>query len=163
MCCYHRCKFPFYSKTNRYDANACASVDYISPKHSRFPSKWYIWTFIPFDIISLVLQAIGGAMSSTSNGDSNAGVQIALAGLSIQVITLFVFVVLVVDYSVRSRTIWKKLQLPARFKVFCGGLALATILILVRCAYRIFELSEGYSQESESLRDEPLFIGLESV
>lgn len=102
-------------------------------------------------------------MSSTSNGDSNAGVQIALAGLSIQVITLFVFVVLVLDYFVRSRSVWKGAQLPTRFKVFCSALALATILIFARCAYRIYELSEGYSQDSEALRDEPLFIGLESV
>lgn len=28
---------------------------------------------------------------------------------------------------------------------------------------RVFELSEGYSQDSEALRDQPLFIGLEGV
>jgi hypothetical protein len=101
-------------------------------------------------------------MSSQSNGKSNVGVNIALAGLSIQVITLFVFCVLVVDYFIRSRSVWTKTPLPTRFKVFCGTLALATILILIRCAYRIYELSEGYSRNSTALRDEGLFIGLES-
>jgi hypothetical protein len=139
------------------------SIGYLSPKHSRFAPKWFIWTFIPFDIVSLILQAIGGAMSSTSDGASSAGVNIALAGLCIQVITLFVFCVLVVDYLIRSRSVWMKAQLPTRFKVFCSALALATILILIRCAYRIYELSEGYSRDSTALRDEGLFIGLESV
>jgi hypothetical protein len=102
-------------------------------------------------------------MSSTSNGASSAGVNIALAGLCIQVITLFIFCVLVIDYFIRSRSVWRKAQLPTRFKVFCIALALGTILILIRCAYRIFELSEGYSRVSTALRDEGLFIGLESV
>jgi len=119
--------------------------------------------FIPSDIISLILQAVGGAMSSTSNGDSDVGVNIALAGLSLQVATLVIFLLLVIDYFIRSRSIWSQAQLSTRFKVFCAALAVATVLILIRCAYRIFELSEGYSQTSEALRDEPLFIGLESV
>jgi len=102
-------------------------------------------------------------MSSTSNGASSAGVNIALAGLSFQVFTLVVFVVLVVDFAVRSRSVWRDAQLSTRFKVFCGGLAAATLFIFIRCSYRIYELSEGYSRDSEALRDEPLFIGLESV
>lgn len=139
------------------------SVNYISPKASRFPPKLYYWLFIPADITSLILQAVGGAMSSTSNGDSSAGVNIALAGLSLQVATLVIFSLLVLDYFIRSRSIWRQAQLSTRFKVFCAALAAATVLILIRCAYRIFELSEGYSRTSEALRDEPLFIGLESV
>ncbi|KAF2670790.1 RTA1-domain-containing protein [Microthyrium microscopicum] len=138
-------------------------ITYLSPSHSRFAPKLFIWIFIPFDILSLVLQAIGGAMSSSSNGKSSTAVNIALAGLSIQVITLFFFCVLIVDYAIRSRSVWTKAALPTRFKVFCGFLALATILILIRCSYRIFELSEGYSRNSKALRDEGLFIGLESV
>lgn len=102
-------------------------------------------------------------MSSTSNGDSDAGVNIALAGLSFQVATLVAFVVLVVDYLIRSRSVWLRAGFDSRFKLFCAGLALATLTILIRCVYRIYELSEGYSRDSEALRDEPLFIGLESV
>lgn len=102
-------------------------------------------------------------MSSESSGSSSTGVNIALAGLSIQVITLFAFCVLVTDYFIRSRSVWMKTDLSTRFKVFCGALALATILILTRCSYRIFELSKGYSDDSKALRDQGLFIGLESV
>lgn len=102
-------------------------------------------------------------MSSTSNGDSQAGVDIALAGLSFQVITLTFFSVCVLDYMWLSRRTWKNTQVPARFISFCVWLALATIFILIRCSYRVYELSEGYSRDSEALRDEPLFIALEGV
>lgn len=111
-------------------------------------------------------------MSSTSNGSSDAGVNIALAGLAFQVATLVVFVTMTVDYFVRSRDVWMRpnskarrihVQLPTRFLVFVSFLSLATLLILVRCCYRVYELNEGYSRNSEALRDEGLFIGLESV
>lgn len=102
-------------------------------------------------------------MSSTSNGKSSKGVNIALAGLAFRVFTLTVFVLLVIDYFVRSRPAWRYSKPSARLSVFMSATALATILILVRCAYRIYELSKGYSRGSKALRDQSLFIGLESV
>lgn len=102
-------------------------------------------------------------MSSTSNGRSDAGVNIALAGLAFQVATLAAFVALVIDYGVRSRSVWTAVHLPRRFVVFVTFLFAATILILIRCCYRVYELSEGYSRDSEALRDETTFIVLESV
>lgn len=90
-------------------------------------------------------------------------VDIALAGLIFQVITLVAFIVGVFDYMFRSRSVWMSVQLPTRFKVFCAALSLATITITIRCCYRIYELAGGYSRENEGLRDEPLFIALESV
>lgn len=54
-------------------------------------------------------------------------------------------------------------KVPGRFINFCVWLALATVFILIRCCYRVYELSEGYSRDSEALRDEPLFIALEGV
>ncbi|KAK3687100.1 hypothetical protein LTR37_019167 [Vermiconidia calcicola] len=138
-------------------------VQYISPKVSRVPPKVYYYTFIPCDIIALILQAVGGAMSSTSNGASDVGVNIALAGLAFQVITLVAFSTACADYMILSRRVWQAAALPTRFKVFCAFFTLATLLILIRCSYRVYELSEGYTSESEALRDQPLFIGLEGV
>ena len=102
-------------------------------------------------------------MSSSSSGDSSAGVNIALAGLALQVVTLVAFILLVVDFVIRSRGVWSQKQLPNQFKIFCAALTAATLLILIRCTYRVYELSEGYSRDSEALRDEGTFIGLESV
>ena len=129
------CSNPF-----RISRLTCASARYISPRASRFPPVLFYWIFIPCDIISLILQAVGGAMSSTSNGRSTAGVNIALAGLCFQVATLAMFIVAVVDYMFRARSVWKSVPLSRRFKNFCAWLALATVLILVRCCYRVYEL-----------------------
>ena len=138
-------------------------INYISPQHSRIQPRWIYWLFISADIISLVLQAVGGSMSSSSNGASQAGVNIALGGLAFQVATLFFFCITVVDFAFRSRKVWLNFQLAGRFKLFCVFLGVATLLIWIRCCYRVFELSEGYSSTSVALRDQPLFIGLESV
>jgi hypothetical protein len=111
----------------------------------------------------LILQAVGGAISSSTDKDSSIGVNIALAGLGLQVATLVAFIVLVVDYLVRSKVVWSKINFTTRFRVFALALATATILILVRCCYRVYELNQGYQRTSSALRDQGLFIGLESV
>ena len=50
-------------------------------------------------------------------------------------------------------------NVDGRFKIFAGFLALATLLILIRCAYRIDELSDGYN--GPLIHNEGLFIALE--
>ncbi|KAJ9607399.1 hypothetical protein H2200_008472 [Cladophialophora chaetospira] len=139
------------------------SVVYVSIESSRLRPNWFYYIFIPCDIVSLILQAAGGALSSTSNGSSDVGVNVALAGLGFQVFTLAVFSGLVVDYAHGSRSVWSRVALPRRFLIFIISASLATILIFVRCCYRLYELNGGYSRDSKALRDENLFIGLESV
>lgn len=51
--------------------------------------------------------------------------------------------------------------LSRRMWAFIGGLYGATLAILARCAFRCFELQEGY--DGEAVKDEGLFIGLEGV
>lgn len=101
-------------------------------------------------------------MSSTSSGGSGAAVDIAIAGLSFQVITLVAFNALAIDYAI---CYWKAerrtARLPPKFKVFLAFLIFAMVLIFIRCAFRIDELSEGY--EGELIHNEKLFIALESV
>ncbi|KAL8916347.1 MAG: hypothetical protein Q9208_008571 [Pyrenodesmia sp. 3 TL-2023] len=141
------------------------SILYLGPQYARFRPKAYYWIFIPCDILSLVLQSVGGALSSTSEGDSSAAVNVSIAGLSFQVFTLLVFIALTFEYAYR----WQKARratpsptpLSRAFKVFVGFLSLATVLILIRCIYRIDELSEGYS--GDLIHNEGLFIGLEGV
>lgn len=138
---------------------------YLGPEHARFRPKAYYWIFIPCDILSLVLQSIGGALSSTSSGGSKTAVDVSITGLSFQVFTLLVFIGLTLEFSFR----WRKAQrtTPDRkpvsrsFKVFVCFLSLSTLLILIRCIYRIDELSDGYN--GPLIHDQGLFIGLEGV
>jgi hypothetical protein len=140
-----------------------SSIIFIAPDLSRFAPRTVYRTFIPLDFTSLILQAVGGAISSSTDKDSSIGVNIALAGLGLQVATLVALIVLVVDYLVRSKVVWSKINFTTRFRVFALALATATILILVRCCYRVYELNQGYQRTSSALRDQGLFIGLESV
>ena len=66
----------------RCDTDGVDSVVYLGPQYGRFSPKLYYWIFIPCDIFSLCLQAVGGALSSTSSGTSNVAVDVSKAGLS---------------------------------------------------------------------------------
>jgi hypothetical protein len=138
------------------------SIEYFSPALSRIRPKLFYWIFIPCDIFCLTLQAAGGALSSTSFGSSKIGVDLALAGLSLQVVVLVVFCGFFADYMIRySRSARQAKEFGIRMKVFFGFLSLAILLILARCAYRVDELSEGW--EGPLISNEDLFIGLEGV
>ncbi|KAF2225151.1 RTA1 like protein-domain-containing protein [Elsinoe ampelina] len=128
---------------------------------SRFAPRWWYAIFIPADLVSLVLQAAGGALSSTSSGSNSVGVDISVAGLSFQVVTLFVFSVACGDYAVRFKRTHGVKGLSKAFKIFAGFLAAAIVLIFIRCAYRIEELRLGY--RSDLITNEGLFIALEGV
>lgn len=138
----------------------------LSPTSAQLRPALYYQIFIPCDFVCLILQAIGGAFSSQSNGSSQAGVNIGLAGLSLQVVVLFVFIILSIQYAFHYRRDVKagkvsSAGLDGKFKFFLVCLSLATTVIFVRCAFRIYELSEGY--DGAAFHDEGLFIGLEGV
>lgn len=119
----------------------------------------------PCDIFSLVLQSVGGALSSTSSGGSKTAVDVSIAGLSFQVFTLCVFIALGIEFAVRytkaQRVEQGKMPLPTSFKMFVVFLTAAITFILIRCAYRIDELSNGYN--GPLIHNEPLFIALEGA
>jgi phosphatidylglycerophosphate synthase len=94
------------------------------------------------------------------------GVDMALVGLSLQVFTTVIFCSFFADYLIRyfRSEIYRSgsgAKMDRRSKLFFGFLALAILLILARCAYRLAELHDGY--RGGLIRDEALFIGLEGV
>lgn len=68
---------------------------------SRLRPATYTITFISFDLFSLVLQAVGGAIASSNNNRSSqqAGINIMIAGLAFQVVSLFFFMCLCADFG----------------------------------------------------------------
>ncbi|ROW12749.1 hypothetical protein VMCG_00660 [Cytospora schulzeri] len=151
------------------------TVTVFGPQLSRFNPKLFYWVFIICDMVSLILQGAGGALSAASSGANKAGVDLALTGLILQVATLVIFCALYVDY------LWRLFKSPAfraranraspsrimsfsaRMKVFYAFEGLAIVMILLRCAFRVHELSKGYTPSNKVLRHENLFIGLEGV
>lgn len=134
--------------------------------------------FIPCDVVSLILQAVGGAMAATaahSHDSADIGSNIMVGGLAFQVFTMLVFITASLDFALRTYRRHKALgsaalsQDPAlvrmrstlRFKLFLGALALASLLILWRSAFRVAELSEGWT--GPIMADQGMFIGFEGV
>ncbi|KAH7200149.1 RTA1 like protein-domain-containing protein [Fusarium oxysporum] len=137
-------------------------INFVDPNVSRFSPKYFYWIFIPSDIISLILQAVGGAVSvvSTAKDDVKTGEDISIAGLVFQVVTLLCFVGLFIDYVIRASKSPARYRLTKPILTFLFFLFLSTIFILIRCGYRIAELNGGYF--SAIFRDEGLYIALES-
>ncbi|KAF9879484.1 hypothetical protein CkaCkLH20_03027 [Colletotrichum karsti] len=139
------------------------TINHLDPSLSRVRPKLFYWIFIPADIVSLILQAVGGGSSSVSTTKEavDRGVNISLAGLVFQVFSLLVFSILFADYIIRYNRSIGRSKMNGRLKIFLLFLGLSTLFILLRCVYRIVELHEGYF--SHWFRDEAPFIAMESA
>ncbi|TPX07427.1 uncharacterized protein E0L32_002103 [Thyridium curvatum] len=139
-------------------------INHLDASLSRIKPKLLYIIFIPCDIISLILQAVGGALSVVASTRSGveSGEHISLAGLIFQVIALGTFTIIFIDYLFRYRRAQRRSggRVSRRTSVFLRFLFLSVVLILIRCVYRIIELQGGYF--SATFRNEGLFIGLES-
>ncbi|KAI9651853.1 MAG: hypothetical protein M1829_002125 [Trizodia sp. TS-e1964] len=147
------------------------------PENSLIAPESYTRIFIPCDLISLILQAVGGAMASIESGDgtgdTSLGSHIMVAGLSFQVFTLLCFILLCSIFAVRTVSRMRAmgdaaleprhaaLRASWKFRLFLVAIALATVCIFVRSIYRVIELAEGW--RGELIKNEDLFIGLEGV
>lgn len=141
------------------------------PHLSFFKPRTYTLIFCGCDIISLVLQALGGGVAATANthSASNLGKNIMLAGLGFQVFSLILFAVCAGEFAFR---VWKNqgswnprytsLVNSTLFKCFLLGLVVASVTIFVRSVYRCAELSGGFNGDLFT-SDEALFMVLEGV
>jgi len=74
-------------------------------QHSRLKPRTYSLFFVGCDLLSLVLQAVGGALAATSDTtqDAHRGVNIMIAGLAFQIVSLLLFMALWGDFALRAR------------------------------------------------------------
>lgn len=138
---------------------------------SRLRPSMYTWIFISCDILSLVLQGAGGGLAAAADPGSSlqdVGTDMMIAGVIFQVVVLVIFGAAVVDYFIRTNRRRGQLSSDAlslaastRFRLFIGAIVVAYLGILIRCAYRIPELTGGW--RSELMRNETDFIVLEGV
>ncbi|KAH6643617.1 RTA1 like protein-domain-containing protein [Boeremia exigua] len=151
-------------------------VSTFGTENSRIKPLSYPRIFIPCDIASLVLQALGGGIASAKthqNENPTLGNNIMIAGLAFQVLTLFIFIVLALDFATRTIGRIRKLGQNAldprhaklrdswQFKGFIIALSFATLCIFTRCVYRVAELSEGWN--GHLIKTQRYFIGLEGA
>ncbi|KAI4254286.1 MAG: hypothetical protein L6R42_007263 [Xanthoria sp. 1 TBL-2021] len=146
------------------------------PENSRIKPLSYPRIFIPCDILSLVLQALGGGMASAashSNKNPETGNHIMVTGLAVQVFTLLVFMLLCTDFAIRTVVRMNRMGEAAldpthaalrgsmKFRLFLVALTLSTICIFIRSVYRVVELGEGW--DGALIKNQTLFIVLEGV
>ncbi|KAL5001711.1 sphingoid long-chain base transporter [Aspergillus recurvatus] len=158
---------------------------------SRIKQRSYSLIFVACDIVSLLLQAAGGAIT-TSNDSSTvqAGINIMIAGLASQVASLTLYLAICLDLA------WRIYRLTSQFKhpgptatddvsedPFINRIALnpqyagirasrtwaaflvlqglATVCIYIRSVFRVAELSNGF--DSHLANDEVAFMVLEGT
>ncbi|KAF2023436.1 RTA1-domain-containing protein [Setomelanomma holmii] len=122
---------------------------------SYFKPRTVALVFMTSDFISLVLQAGGGAIADTSVGTAKlTGINIMIAGLFLQAVSLSVFLLFLAYFAMKCRGNSLDMD-PAKiacrnrglFKVFLFSLVIDTVAILVRSIFRVAELWEGFAGE----------------
>ncbi|KAG0647624.1 Efflux pump [Hyphodiscus hymeniophilus] len=130
----------------------------------------YPWIFISCDILSLLLQAIGGATAATANTPSGSatGGHIMLAGIVFQVATFTFLYILTAMFIFKLRRGLPSLTAEAStvlfsrdLKIFATAIFVSSLAVYVRCVYRIAELAQGWA--NEIMRDQTGYIVLDGV
>ncbi|KJA14175.1 hypothetical protein HYPSUDRAFT_49380 [Hypholoma sublateritium FD-334 SS-4] len=132
----------------------------LGPEYSRLRPRLYTIIFTSSDVISLVVQALGGGVASGANSDSVAttGANIILAGIIIQLVIIVIYGILATEFYVRYTSAESRLTkesidgaqstprapLTRDIVIMCLALALSTSLLLIRAIYRVAELADGW-------------------
>ncbi|KAF5568426.1 RSB1 [Fusarium phyllophilum] len=125
----------------------------------------YLWIFCTCDVISLVVQAIGGGLASAAvnkvNGNTDPGTNTMVAGIVFQLASMSVFVALAIDFLIRSTRrgmlkSGKKSSIP-----ILSAMTLSLLSIYLRSIYRTIELSQGWT--GYLITHERYFIALEGA
>ncbi|KAF8915184.1 RTA1 like protein-domain-containing protein [Mucidula mucida] len=124
-------------------------------QYSRLSPKWYIILFCCCDIISLVVQAIGGGSAATAvstDGDPEKGGHIMLGGIVFQMATITVYALCAAEFFFRyfsdkpipGRDLTRG-HLTRKLQLLSGAVAFSTVLLFIRAVYRTIELVDGWT------------------
>lgn len=141
-------------------------------KYSVLKPMIYNAIFTTCDVISLVVQAAGGGDAAanvrTAKGPRTGG-WIMVAGIAFQVLVLLVFIIMFawVNYHIMTDTPanWDPKFETNRhrvlFKFWIPSVCVSLLFLLIRSAYRIAELSEGWT--GHLMRTERYFLILDGL
>jgi len=129
----------------------CKLVPKAGREHSRLRPRTLVIYLVTVDIISLVLQGVGGGKSGAAGDSGNdqeleTGRNIYLAGISFQLANTIVFTYLVFEYFYRiSKSVGSiRSYGGSPLLLTLVGLMLTNVLIVLRNCFREAELSEGF-------------------
>jgi hypothetical protein len=121
-------------------------IGMVGRQYSLLAPKWYTLIFVIADLISLIVQAVGGgqaAVAAQTNSDTTNGTHIMIAGICWQMFSMSVYVLLAILYVFRISK--AKVVLSQNMKIFLGGMGIITLMIFIRCIYRTVELQAGWN------------------
>ncbi|KAG5366275.1 Protein RTA1 [Yarrowia sp. B02] len=130
--------------------------------YSRVAPLVYTIIFVCCDLISIVIQAIGGGISATAlydNKDTDDGTHIMVAGMAFQVFTMSVFFLMTTDFlwrvhkGIRNPNVMDSrandpeivaIRESPKMKYFVIAVYIAFGFVFTRSVYRVVELAEGW-------------------
>lgn len=110
----------------------------------------YLYIFCTADLISLVVQAIGGGMAAsryaqTPPGDTTIATNIMVAGIVFQLFAIVVFSVLFALVIVRALKTHSPLLNTLKMKWLIAAIVFSVTCVVIRSIYRTIELLQGWT------------------
>lgn len=133
-------------------------------KSSILSPAMYLWIFCTCDVLSLVIQAIGGGMASSEsdqNEDTKPGTDIMVAGIIFQLASITVFVVFASDFIRRVLQQHSLSSMNGTIVPLMGAMIFSILCIYIRSIYRTIELLQGWS--GYLITHERYFIALDGA
>ncbi|PLB36152.1 RTA1 domain-containing protein [Aspergillus candidus] len=125
----------------------------------------YLWIFCTCDVISLIVQAIGGGMASAEtgkpNGNTDPGTHIMVAGIVFQMFSITVFVACAADFVRRCLRYRLLKTVSGSLVPLFAAMIFSVLCIYTRSIYRTIELSEGWS--GYLITNERYFVALDGA
>ncbi|KAJ4139553.1 hypothetical protein NW765_003456 [Fusarium oxysporum] len=147
-------------------------VYYFIPSQSllRMPAATLAAIFVGLDILSFIVQLIGGSMSGPGSppDEQMKAVHIYMGGIGLQEFFIVIFVVLCSLFQRKMHTIERQNQGIKAFVTSDWGMLLCTLyfslaMISVRIIYRLIEFSGGMGQDNALVTHEVYFYILEAA
>ncbi|GAA6001884.1 RTA1 domain-containing protein [Rhodotorula paludigena] len=122
-------------------------INNVARDNSWLSGNWFKTVFIIADVVSLVIQAVGGGMAGSAVGTTNEaqmrnGSNIMLAGIVVQLAVMVFYTGYMAVWYWKSRP--EVAAQGRKIQIMLGGLLAASIGIIIRGCYRTPELEEGF-------------------
>ncbi|KDQ16601.1 hypothetical protein BOTBODRAFT_30523 [Botryobasidium botryosum FD-172 SS1] len=137
----------------------------LGPQYSRLGPRLYTIIFCTVDLVSLIVQAVGGGAASAATTPEGAerGGRVMLGGIIVQLAALALYSFLAIEFLIRfythkpirqvseltdnenKRVSPERQKVDRTLKLLIVGLSLSTALLFIRAVYRTIELSDGWN------------------
>jgi len=123
-------------------------IQNVARDKSWLSGKWFKTVYLTADVVSLVIQAVGGGMAGSAVGTDNYqqsenGSNIMLAGIVFQLAVMVFYVVYMLVWYIKARSLVARQG--TRLQLMLLAMLASSIAIIVRGCYRTPELEEGFS------------------